>query len=83
MFVFGGLYSSTQRFNDVHILKCIPGSKKFTWSQPPNQKLLRDKEPKNTESKIGAPAPRANHTATYVPTLNKVFIIGGHGGVGY
>lgn len=41
------------------------------------------KEPRNTDSKIGAPAPRANHTATYVPDLNKVYIIGGHGGVGY
>jgi hypothetical protein len=27
MFVFGGLYSSNQRFNDVHILKCTPGCK--------------------------------------------------------
>ena len=82
MFVFGGLYSSTQRFNDVHILKCVLNSKKYTWSQPPNQKLGK-KEPKNTESKIGAPAPRANHTATFVPNMNKVFIVGGHGGVGY
>ena len=40
-------------------------------------------EPKNTESKIGAPAPRANHTATYVDEHNKVYVIGGHGGVGY
>lgn len=50
--------------------------------QPPNQKIGK-KEPKNTESKIGAPSPRANHTATFVPTQNKVYIIGGHGGVGY
>lgn len=27
MFVFGGLFSSSQRFNDVHILKCAPGGK--------------------------------------------------------
>lgn len=30
MFVFGGLYSSNQRFNDVHILKCTPGRKFLT-----------------------------------------------------
>jgi dynein heavy chain len=38
-------------------------------------------EPKNTESKIGAPEPRANHTANYFK--EKVYIFGGHGGVGY
>lgn len=38
-------------------------------------------EPKNTESKIGAPEPRANCTANFFK--EKVFIFGGHGGVGY
>lgn len=27
MFVFGGLYSSNQRFNDVHLLKTVTGCK--------------------------------------------------------
>ena len=57
-------------------------AKKYTWTQPNNQKPLKS-EPKNTESKIGAPAPRANHTATFIEDQNKVFIVGGHGGVGY
>lgn len=49
------------------------------WVQPPNQKVTG--EPKNAESKIGAPEPRGNHTATF--HKNKVYIFGGHGGVGY
>ena len=53
----------------------------MTWRQPPNQRS--GGEPNNTESKIGAPDPRANHTAVYVANLNKIFIFGGHGGVGY
>lgn len=48
MFVFGGLYQSNQRFNDVHILKVVPGQKKYQWLQPENQKPLKG-EPKNTE----------------------------------
>ena len=51
----------------------------FQWSQPPNQKS--GTEPKNTESKIGAPEPRANHTCTYHE--GKVYVFGGHGGVSY
>ena len=71
MLIFGGYYSSNQRFNDTFILKT---SKliyfifsypyildNWQWSQPPNQKS--GSEPKNTESKIGAPDPRANHSA--------------------
>lgn len=38
-------------------------------------------EPKNSESKIGAPEPRANCTANLFK--DKVFIFGGHGGIGY
>ena len=38
-------------------------------------------EPKNAESKIGAPEPRGNHTATF--HKNKVYVFGGHGGVGF
>jgi dynein heavy chain len=57
-------------------------AKKYHWIQPDNQKIGKV-EPKNTESKIGAPEPRANHTATFIPSEKKVYIIGGHGGVGY
>ena len=38
-------------------------------------------EPKNAESKIGAPEPRGNHSVTF--HKNRVFVFGGHGGVGY
>jgi len=51
----------------------------FKWYQPPNQKS--GNEPKNSESKIGAPEPRANCSATY--HKNKVYIFGGHGGINY
>jgi len=78
MLVFGGLFSSNQRFNDTYILKI---GKSYIWRQPPNQKS--GLEPKNTESKIGAPDPRANHTATYLKSKNAVYVIAGHGGVGY
>lgn len=44
---------------------------------------MRKTEPRNIESKIGAPDPRSNHTATYVPYEDKVYVFGGHGGVGY
>lgn len=37
--------------------------------------------PKNQESRIGAPAPRANSGATIVD--NKIYVFGGHGGVNY
>lgn len=75
LFIFGGFYTSNLRFNDVYILKTTD----FNWMQPPNQRS--GMEPKNTESKIGAPEPRANCTANFFK--DKVFIFGGHGGVGY
>ena len=80
MMIFGGYFSSKQRFNDTYILR-LNGSPSYFWYQPSNQKS--GQEPQNTESKIGAPEPRANHTATFVPELNRVYIFGGHGGVGY
>ena len=49
------------------------------WQQPPNQKS--GGEPKNAESKIGAPAPRSHHTA--IRMGQKVVIFGGIGGVGF
>lgn len=81
MFVFGGYYTSKMRFNDVHILRTGTG-KKYTWTQPTNQKLGKT-TPKNTESKIGAPEPRANHTSTFVQNTGLVYVFGGQGGIGY
>lgn len=75
LFVFGGYYTSNLRFNDVYILK-VP---ELQWKEPPNQKS--GSEPKNTESKIGAPEPRANHSCSY--HQGKVYVFGGHGGCGY
>jgi len=75
LFVFGGFYTSNLRFNDVYILKTTD----FNWQQPPNQRS--GIEPKNTESKIGAPEPRANCSANFYK--EKVYIFGGHGGIGY
>lgn len=75
MLIFGGFYTSTLRFNDTYILK----ASNFQWVQPPNQKVSG--EPKNTESKIGAPEPRGNHTATF--HKNKVYVFGGQGGIGF
>lgn len=80
MMVFGGYYSTNQRFNDTYILKVTVG-KDWEWFQPPNQKVMT--EPHNTESKIGAPEPRANHTLTYHEEIGKAFVFGGHGGIGY
>lgn len=51
----------------------------WQWVQPPNQKSQGS--PKNAESKIGAPEPRGDHTATF--HKNKVYVFGGSGGVGY
>ncbi|MCP4294100.1 MAG: hypothetical protein GY786_00645 [Proteobacteria bacterium] len=78
MLIFGGFHTSNRRFNDSYILKI--GST-YNWSQPPNQKS--GEQPQNTESKIGAPEPRANHTSVFVKELNEILIFGGHGGVGY
>lgn len=75
MLIFGGFYTSTQRFNDTFILRL--GN--YQWYQPPNQKVTG--EPTNAESKIGAPEPRGNHSVTY--HKGKVYVFGGHGGVNY
>lgn len=78
MLIFGGLYASNKRFNDTYILKVNQG---MTWVQPPNQNS--SKIPNNSESKIGAPEPRANHSSVFLKPQNKVLIFGGHGGLGY
>lgn len=76
MLIFGGYYTSKSRFNDTYILK-LGGT--YQWIQPPNQKSVGS--PKNAESKIGAPEPRADHSCTYYN--GKVYVFGGHGGIGY
>ena len=78
MLIFGGYHTSNRRFNDSYILKT---NKNYLWEQPPNQRSGH--EPMNTESKIGAPSPRANHTSTYIKNKNVVLFFGGHGGLGY
>ncbi|CAG9313552.1 unnamed protein product [Blepharisma stoltei] len=75
LLIFGGLYTSSKRFNDTYILH-VPS---ITWSQPPNQKSGR--EPDNSPSQIGAPEPRAFCTASLID--KKVYIFGGYGGVYY
>lgn len=35
------------------------------------------------ESKIGAPDPRANHSAVFLKEQNRCYIFGGHGGINY
>lgn len=68
----------TPIFLKFQVIKIL-NFKDNAWSQPPNQKSQGS--PKNAESKIGAPEPRADTTATF--HKNKVYIFGGHGGVGY
>jgi dynein heavy chain len=73
--IFGGYYTSKLRFNDTFLLKTTT----MAWSQPPNQRSVG--EPTNSESKIGAPEPRANHSLTF--HRGKCYVFGGHGGSDY
>ncbi|OMJ82808.1 hypothetical protein SteCoe_16405 [Stentor coeruleus] len=75
LLIFGGYFSSTQRFNDVFILD-LPT---MTWSQPPGHHAVNP--PDNSESKNGGPEPRAHSTASLI--RGKVYIFGGYGGVQY
>ena len=75
LLIFGGYFSSTQRYNDVYILD-IPS---MTWSQPPGHRSIG--HPDNSESKIGGPEPRAHCTASLI--RGKVYIFGGYGGIDY
>ena len=75
LLIFGGYYSSTQRFNDVYILD-LPS---MTWSQPPGHSS--GGQPDNSESKIGGPDPRAHSTASLI--RGKAYIFGGYGGIQY
>ena len=75
LFIFGGYYSSKQRLNDAYILTMS----NMTWKRIKDQPII--KEPMNEVSEIGAPSPRANHSACYLN--GKVYIFGGHGGTNY
>lgn len=75
LFVFGGYYDSSRKFNDCYLLH----TPSMQWSQPPNQRS--GAEPTNDASPIGAPDPKVHCTATYIE--GKVYIFGGFGGVQY
>lgn len=73
MFVFGGHHSPQARLNDTWILQV----KELEW-----RRIGADKDnTTNQESSIGAPGPRANMGACLYQ--GKVYIFGGHGGLGY
>ena len=82
MVIFGGLFTSNLRFNDVYILTAGPNVQ-YTWEQPSNHPEYGHEPKSNNESKIGAPEPRANSTMTYIKETNKIYVIGGHGGINY
>jgi len=73
VFVFGGHHSPQARLNDTWILQV----KELEW-----RRIGTDKDSTtNQESTIGAPGPRANMGACLYQ--GKVYIFGGHGGLGY
>ena len=78
--VFGGFFSDTNRFNDLHIFD----TQRMTWIQP--LETMVDFTPRgNHVPKKGAsnaiPEPRGSHTTTLVGRTLVVF--GGYGGIGY
>jgi len=75
VFIFGGHASPMRRLNDCWWLDTKGGE--YKWTRVAGDK---DVEP-NGESVIGAPGPRAN--CGYCYAEGKVFVYGGHGGVGY
>ena len=75
LFVFGGYYSTNFRHNDAFLLH-IPSMK---WSQIPGQESKG--EPTNSESPIGAPEPRANHSCNLINGV--IYVFGGIGGIQY
>ena len=78
IFIFGGHASPVKRLNDCWLLKIAnPNNAEVQWERIEGC----DDVPDNEHSKIGAPGPRANMGATYYE--NKIYIYGGHGGVGY
>lgn len=76
LLVFGGIYTSNQKFRDIYLLH-VPS---MTWSQPPNQHS--GAEPDNSPNPLpGGPEPRAYCTVNRIG--DKAYVFGGHGGVYY
>lgn len=74
IFIFGGHSTPQVRLNDTWFLTV----QSLTWKRAEGEEPAT---PRNQESVTGAPAPRANSSATIVD--NKIYIFGGHGGVNY
>jgi dynein heavy chain len=74
LFLFGGHHTPSQRLNDVWVLQLS----NMEWKHPEGQDLGT---PRNQESPIGAPPPRANTSSCLIG--NKIYIFGGHGGSNY
>lgn len=77
LLVFGGYGAANARLNDYYVLKNAGNS--YTWSQPASYKKYKDLR----DTPQALPEPRANHTLTFVREINKAFMFGGHGGLGY
>jgi len=75
VFIFGGHATPTRRLNDCWWLE-VKGAE-CNWKRVTG---CKDVEP-NQESTIGAPGPRAN--CGYCYAEGKIYIYGGHGGLGY
>jgi dynein heavy chain len=71
--MFGGHHDAKTRLNDTWFFNV----KELEWSRVGGEK----DNVANAASTIGAPAPRANSSACIYN--NKVYLYGGHGGLGY
>ncbi len=74
MFVFGGHTTPQVRLNDAWFFN----TSNFSWKKAD---ATEPQTPKNQESLVGGPGPRANSAATLHD--NKIYLFGGHGGVNY
>mmetsp|Transcript_7679 Transcript_7679/g.7086 ORF Transcript_7679/g.7086 Transcript_7679/m.7086 type:complete len:306 (+) Transcript_7679:36-953(+) len=74
LFVFGGHTTPQIRLNDAWFLN----TQTLAWKKADSDEPCT---PKNQDSLVGAPGPRANTSAALLD--NKVYIFGGHGGVNY
>lgn len=72
--MFGGHHNPSTRLNDSWILD--PNN--FSWRRVKGEE---PSTPKNQVSPTGAPAPRAASAAALLG--NKIYLYGGHGGIGY
>ena len=77
--IFGGFYSSTNRFNDIHIFDTVS----LSWAQPVEQSDFTPFRGNHIPKKNAwpfCPTPRGVHSANIVD--NKMYIFGGYGGSG-